>query len=348
MDEISRQTKRKGFFYRLVRPWKWRKPKRNKSKDKMRVDDSRTSPTADDFSSSLVTSTVDPNSVTVFNPIHRSPQVTMGNHQNGLSPQQRESAMMHHHPAGHRARSEPTYPQQQAGYGYGTRTSTGSVMSSMSAPPEGYAHYSHPPMSNQTLMEEASETSLPNSSSLSDRRNAPGPLTKPKDRKMVGLAVPNSNSPASPRSILKGGRTYGEERATQPVHRQQSPQYRSPQHTEEHTDSGSTPRKQKRQPDGYYVVYSPDDDLSSDEEDGDGEYGDEEEEEEVGVPVMFGGKVIRNDSIAILRERRKHESIATQPPDQRAAVEVALNRRLSQRPTKIELKQRNIIQVCSM
>lgn len=62
-------------------------------------------------------------------------------------------------------------------------------MSSMSAPPEGYAHYSHPPMSNQTLMEEASETSLPNSSSLSDRRNAPGPLNKPKDRKMVGLAV---------------------------------------------------------------------------------------------------------------------------------------------------------------
>jgi len=41
MDEISRQTKRKGFFYRLVRPWKWRKPKRNKSKDKLRVDDSR-------------------------------------------------------------------------------------------------------------------------------------------------------------------------------------------------------------------------------------------------------------------------------------------------------------------
>ena len=35
---------------------------------------------------------------------------------------------------------------------------------------------------------------------------------------------PNSNSPASPRSILKGGRTYGEERATQPIHRQQSPQ----------------------------------------------------------------------------------------------------------------------------
>ena len=59
----------------------------------------------------------------------------------------------------------------------------------MSAPPEGYTHYSHPPMSSQTLMEEASETSLPNSSSLSDRRNAPGPLTKPKDRKMVGLAV---------------------------------------------------------------------------------------------------------------------------------------------------------------
>ena len=38
-------------------------------------------------------------------------------------------------------------------------------------------------------------------------------------------------------------------------------------------------------------------------------------------------------------------SPTAQNPERRAAVEVALNRQLSQRPTKNELKQRNIIQV---
>ena len=40
MDEIaSRGSKRKNFFYRLVRPWKWRKPKKGKSKDKLKGGD---------------------------------------------------------------------------------------------------------------------------------------------------------------------------------------------------------------------------------------------------------------------------------------------------------------------
>jgi len=40
MDEIaSGSSKRKNFFYRLVRPWKWRKPKKGKSKDKLKGGD---------------------------------------------------------------------------------------------------------------------------------------------------------------------------------------------------------------------------------------------------------------------------------------------------------------------
>ena len=40
MDEIaSRGNKKRNFFYRLVRPWKWRKPKRGKSKDKLKGGD---------------------------------------------------------------------------------------------------------------------------------------------------------------------------------------------------------------------------------------------------------------------------------------------------------------------
>ena len=55
-------------------------------------------------------------------------------------------------------------------------------------------------------------------------------------------------------------------------------------------------------------------------------------------------KVLRHDSIAILRERRKNEPIPTKNPEQKAEVERNLERRLSLRPSRTELLQRNIIQ----
>jgi phosphatase and actin regulator 4 len=84
-----------------------------------------------------------------------------------------------------------------------------------------------------------------------------------------------------------------------------------------------------------YVVYSPDDDLSSDDDD-----------EDVGTDSGLTGlaaKVARNDSVAILAERRRNEAIATQSAETKASVEASLIRRLSQRPSERELLQRNIL-----
>ena len=55
------------------------------------------------------------------------------------------------------------------------------------------------------------------------------------------------------------------------------------------------PSRSKKQPDGYYLIYSPDDDESSSEEDGLGEHDEDEEDEPVGecvgVCMCEGGTV---------------------------------------------------------
>ena len=59
------------------------------------------------------------------------------------------------------------------------------------------------------------------------------------------------------------------------------PQYTPPQ-PGNHVDGHVTevPPRSKKQPDGYYLIYSPDDDVSSSEDD-QGEYDEDEEDEPV-------------------------------------------------------------------
>ena len=134
----------------------------------------------------------DPNSVTVMNPIHRSPQFAQDSYPNGFghSPQQQlEAAVAYHYPAGYRASSEPSYPRQPGGYGL--RASTASDPSSNSALQDsynGHFHYTIPQMAHPPLTEETSDTSLPNTS-LSGQRVAPPQLKPPKDRKVVTLSA---------------------------------------------------------------------------------------------------------------------------------------------------------------
>ena len=67
----------------------------------------------------------------------------------------------------------------------------------------------------------------------------------------------------------------------------------------------------KKSPAGY-LVFSPDDDDSSDEETTDTPDGVGGEEDEDREQLKFGNKVLRSDSIAILRERRKNEPIQSE------------------------------------
>ena len=61
--------------------------------------------------------------------------------------------------------------------------------------------------------------------------------------------------------------------------------------------------------------------------------------------LQFGSKVLRSDSIALLRVKRKQErmDIETQPENVRVSAASNLFRKLSQRPSRNELQQRNII-----
>lgn len=193
--------------------------------------------------------------------------------------------------------------------------------------------------------------------SLQERRdNVPPPFPQP--RQVSATATSSAPAPASPRSILKGSKQRSvEERersvaaaamaAASRAHRvRRSPVEHQHQQQAILNHTATNGGRGKEVPPGY-VVYSPDDDYSSDEEnpnrevpDGGGGGEDEDDDDE---PMKFGNKVLRNDSIAILRERRRNEPIHTQPTQQRAAVEVKLERRLSQRPSRNELYQRNII-----
>ena len=100
---------------------------------------------------------------------------------------------------------------------------------------------------------------------------------------------PNQNA-ANPKSILKGGTKYEENRtvaiqklrqnalAEQQAAATSAQQQQQPQ---AHGEDGSLKKKNKKS-DPYYVVYSPDDDLSSDEDDGGrGEEDDSDEGKEV-------------------------------------------------------------------
>jgi phosphatase and actin regulator 4 len=152
-----------------------------------------------------------------------------------------------------------------------------------------------------------------------------------------------SPPPASPRSILKGGAQYQNEQVVPNSAPQVPPKKVSPlyQGKQENVVKG---RKLKSSSDAKYVVHSPDDDDSSsdNEEDYDGGDPGEDEDEDYDTGGKFS-KVLRNDSIAILRERRKNEPIPTQSAEFKAEVEKQLERRLSLRPTRTELEQRNII-----
>lgn len=229
---------------------------------------------------------------------------------------------------GGRASSEPSYHQPRG-------SSSSSEVSTTSGPPQ------YPPPPKQQQQQPAFD--WPSSSSSSEGSGGgrggkpPVPLPKPKDKKVVTI-VTALNAPESPRSILKGGRQYADQREADVTKLRLSA---SPQHQQ---DGKGGRRKQNN---AKYLVYSPDDDDSSSEDDmidrgGEGgeEGSDDEEPPEI---VKFGNKVLRSDSIAILRERRKNEPVNTQSPQQRSDIESKLIRRLSQRPPKLELQQRNII-----
>lgn len=153
--------------------------------------------------------------------------------------------------------------------------------------------------------------------------------------KRVAFLAQATTIPASPRSILKTTSQYEEETAPQ---RQTTPPYQ-----------GSIERRRKKEykDSSKYVVYSPDDDVSSDEEgdevDGEERYFDEDDEQD--QVLKFGSKVLRSDSIAILRLKRTQErmDIETQSEESRANATTNLIRKLSQRPSRNELQQRNII-----
>ncbi|XP_065891283.1 phosphatase and actin regulator 1-like isoform X2 [Dysidea avara] len=106
------------------------------------------------------------------------------------------------------------------------------------------------------------------------------------------------------------------------------------------TGGGGTPTATKNvttsTSDPAYYVFSPDDDESSSE-------GDYDEDEPNSADGGLAAKVIRRDSVAILAERRRKEQIATLSKETRSVVEGTLSRRLSMRPTKEELQQRNIL-----
>eukprot|EP00731_Ephydatia_muelleri_P031609 Em0023g116a len=172
------------------------------------------------------------------------------------------------------------------------------------------------------------------------------PPVAPKPRQ-VAASVSSDPPPMSPRTILKRekGRLPSEGSIVTSTELPRNGELQK-QDNEVVTEAAF---QAKKSPAGY-LVYSPDDDDSSDEESTDqpvGAVGEVEEgeegEDEDGQPLKFGNKVLRSDSIAILRERRKNEPIQTIPVDQRVELESKLARRLSQRPSRIELEQRNIL-----
>jgi hypothetical protein len=112
--------------------------------------------------------------------------------------------------------------------------------------------------------------------------------------------------------ILKGGAQYENKRVIPNSAPQVPPKKVSPlyQGKQENVVKG---RKLKSSSDAKYVVHSPDDDDSSsdNEEDYDGGDPGEDEDEDYDTGGKFS-KVLRNDSIAILRERRKNEPIPSE------------------------------------
>lgn len=370
MEDLSSATggRTKNFLYRLVRPWKWRRRRNKGSKGQesptsqggssdapeMHFDPapSQSFHHASDSSSTSsgggggASAAHDPNSVTYYNPLHRSsnsglpppPPQTMNNGmQQVASPPahypplpQRFSQQQQQTQFGGRASSEPSYHQPRGG-------SSSSEVSTTSGPPQ----YPPPPKQQQ---QQQPAFDWPSSSSSSEGSGGgrggkpPVPLPKPKDKKVVTI-VTATNAPESPRSILKGGRQYADQREADVAKLRLSA---SPQHQQ---DGKGGRRKQNN---AKYLVYSPDDDDSSSEDDmidRGGEGGEEGSDDDKEPPeiVKFGNKVLRSDSIAILRERRKNEPVNTQSPQQRSDIESKLIRRLSQRPPKLELQQRNII-----
>jgi hypothetical protein len=157
--------------------------------------------------------------------------------------------------------------------------------------------------------------------------------------KRVAFLAQTTTIPASPRSILKTNSQFEEDAALQ---RQTTPPYQQ----------GSIERRPKKhyKDTSKYVVYSPDDDSSDEEGDHTDATGMEEEyyDEDEGVEdqvLKFGSKVLRSDSIAILRLKRTQDrmNIETQPDEVRSNATSNLLRKLSQRPSRNELQQRNII-----
>ena len=119
-----------------------------------------------------------PQSVTVYNPIHRSPNFA-SDQVNGFSQQQQDVNLMTHPSLHSRNSSEPpvAHPNQ--------RISTSSQQSSLSAPPD-FQHYSTPPGTKPPAIPE-----FPSAYGVPDENES---VYRPRDKKVVTLASTVSGS----------------------------------------------------------------------------------------------------------------------------------------------------------
>jgi hypothetical protein len=83
MDVAEAQKRNKNFFYRLVRPWKWGRRFRKKGRQAGAIRSQSV-----DFTPLHSPLVADPHSITVQNPIHRSPHFIPDPHSNGFNGQQ--------------------------------------------------------------------------------------------------------------------------------------------------------------------------------------------------------------------------------------------------------------------
>ncbi|XP_003383494.1 PREDICTED: phosphatase and actin regulator 4B-like [Amphimedon queenslandica] len=344
--------KKKGFFHKLVRPWKWRKRgKRGGGEKGIPRTDIVSSYSQEELpvpSSSYLAVEMN-NDFTV--PPPRLPHPTTSPPHNPV-----HSDLMHSYPPAPNSAPLPLHkhmngPSLSMDINNKHRRSGElkvAQRSSIDVPPRENRRESTPPYA---AGKKESEPTVP--PKITDMRN-----------------LKESPPPASPRSILKGGVMYDTDAHKKPAGpvvtavvtppggppvapRKSSPLYQGRQASPPVTTipppellppPPGPRRRPQQQSDSNYVVYSPNDDESSSEEDNvDGdEYNDDDEEDE--EPEMGGfSKVLRHDSVAILRERRKNEPITTQTAETKAVVEKQLERRLSLRPPRHELEARNIL-----
>jgi hypothetical protein len=325
MDVAEAQKRNKNFFYRLVRPWKWGRRFRKKGRQAGAIRSQSV-----DFTPLHSPLVADPHSITVQNPIHRSPHFIPDPHSNGFNGQQGirppppghpgysyiHSPIVHAHSA-----SLPHDPSDASSYAFPSprhhlnhpRVSTSSAPGNF--PPGDHAFFSPPAWGAAPVggsIPEGFEGSMMGANVSQEQQAAwaaaNGGQQQPQDKRVAFLAEATT-IPGAPRSILKTSSHYEEDSAHQ---RQTTPPVRESTPTRAAFQGSVERRRNKKEykASSKYVVYSPDDDDSSDEEgEADGinpEYYDEDDGVEDQV-LKFGNKVIRSDSIALLRLKRTHD-----------------------------------------